>query len=483
MALSSDLAAVFSLIQQQQALEQRKEERHQDTALAILSMDMRKAATAQQILLKEYYDKKAEVKQTEEMFDQYDNLKPSDVSQGGRDLISIVDKQNHIDMNAITSNLDMLSSYQSELQSGLGELKGQAQILKEMQMDFAGANRVLEPHEYEAFQEHALKALEEGGLGWETTAGADVEYYKKDPTTIFAQAMQITEKMKSDEDTGAKGNYAILQSIYTLGEKEDADDLVERLTYEDASGNEIEPSEEVIAAIQRMAIQPSYDDFVTNLNAYPAEAGGDLIRDELISNPNTAMIFNNLQQNVKAMDTLDLELAGINEPDQATNLDQFVSSIAGISNKDALFGLYDQAIEGMDPSQHEPFFNALEAQLGGGDLGAAYMEFKGFAGGGNYSDEGLDSLKYQKDFGNLQLEILGEEGVAELSRSYSPLDIERLETVEDRIELPPLSTSAQPEYDMPTENVNVALERLDRIARLTDLSSQAYQEYLDQTGE
>ena len=466
-----------------QQLKARTEERHQDTALAILSMDMRKAATAQQILLKEYYDKKAEVKQTEKMFDQYDNLKPSDVSQGGRDLISIVDKQNNIDMNAITSNLDMLSSYQSELQSGLGELKGQAQALKEMQMDFAGANRVLEPHEYEAFQEHALKALEEGGLGWETTAGADVEYYKKDPTTRFAQAMQITEKMKSDEDTGAKGNYAILQSMYTLGEKEDLGDLVERLTYEDASGNEIEPSEEVIAAIQRMAIQPSYDDFVTNLNAYPAEAGGDLIRDELISNPNTAMIFNNLQQNVKAMDTLDLELAGINEPDQATNLDQFVSNIAGISNKDALFGLYDQAIEGMDPSQHEPFFNALEAQLGGGDLGAAYMEFKGFAGGGNYSDEGLDSLKYQKDFGNLQLEILGEEGVAELSRSYSPLDIERLETVEDRMELPPLSTSAQPEYNMPAENVNVALERLDRIARLTDLSSQAYQEYLDQTGE
>ena len=51
------------------------------------------------------------------------------------------------------------------------------------------------------------------------------------------------------------------------------------------------------------------------------------------------------------------------------------------------------------------------------------------------------------------------------------------------MELPPLSTSAQPEYNVPAENVNVALERLDRIARLTDLSSQAYQEYLDQTGE
>ena len=105
-----------------------------------LRLESEKAATAQQILLKEYYDKKTEVDQTEKMFDQYDNLKPSDVSQGGRDIISIVDKQNNIDMDAITQNLNALSSYQSDLESSLGQLKGQAQTLKEMQMDFAGAN-------------------------------------------------------------------------------------------------------------------------------------------------------------------------------------------------------------------------------------------------------------------------------------------------------------------------------------------------------
>ena len=132
MALSSDLAAAFSLIQQQQALEERKEERHHDLALNLLSMEMREAESTKSILLKEYYDKKAEVRQTEDMFNQYDNLKPSDVSQGGRDLISIVDKQNNIDMDAITKNLNALGSYQSELESSLGELRGQAQTLKEM---------------------------------------------------------------------------------------------------------------------------------------------------------------------------------------------------------------------------------------------------------------------------------------------------------------------------------------------------------------
>ena len=150
-----------------------------------LEREDRKAASTQQILLKEYYDKKAEVRTTEKVFDQYDNLKPSDVSSsgGGAELLSIVDKQNNIDMDAVTQNLNTLGSYQSELESSLGELRGQSQVLKEMQMDFAGANKVLDLHEYQAFQEHALKALEEGGLGWSTTAGADVEYYKTDPTT------------------------------------------------------------------------------------------------------------------------------------------------------------------------------------------------------------------------------------------------------------------------------------------------------------
>ena len=373
-AIADFLDELPGLIMQYKQMQWAQEERS-------LEREERKALRGQEILLKEYYDKKAEVSQTEKMFDKYDNLGPADVSKGGADIINIVDEQNNIDMSAITSNLDALSTYQSQLESSLGQLKGQAQTLKEMQMDFAGANRVLEPHEYEAFQSHALQSLEEGGLGWETTAGADVEYYKTDPTTRYVQALRVTEKMKSDEDTGAKGNYAILQSMYALGEGEDADDLIDRLTYKDASGKEIEPSEDVVAAIQRMAMQPSYDDFVANLNAYPAEAGGDLIRAELSANPNTAMIFNNLKQNVKAIDALDLELSGINEPIETTNLDHFVSNISGVTNKEVLFGLYDQAITGLDPSQHGPFFNAMEAQLGVGDLWPAYGEFKGFAGG------------------------------------------------------------------------------------------------------
>ena len=306
-AIADFLDELPGLVMQYHQMQWAQEER-------ALEREERKAATAQQILLKEYYDKKTEVDHTEKMFDQYDNLKPSDVSQGGADIISIIDNENNLDMSAITQNLNALSSYQSDLESSLGELKGQAQTLKEMQSDFAGANRVLEPHEYQAFQEHALQALDEGGLGWSTTAGADVEYYKTDPEARFARALNVTEKMKGDKDKSAKGNYAVLHGIFELGEGEDAGDLVERLEVKDAKGKVIHtPEEDVIVAIQRLvATQPNYDEFIANLNALPAEYGGDAIRTELMTNPNTSTIFGNFQSNVQAINTLDNELAGIN---------------------------------------------------------------------------------------------------------------------------------------------------------------------------
>ena len=249
-ALADFLDELPSLLLQYKQMEYAQEER-------ALEREERKASVAQQILIKEYYDKKDEIRTTEKVFDQYDNLKPSDISSGGgaTDLMSIVDKQNNIDMNAITQNLNALGTYQSELESSLGQLKGQAQTLKEMQMDFAGANRVLEPHEYEAFQEHALKALEEGGLGWSTTAGADVEYYKKDPTTRQLQAMQISERMKSDHEKAGGGDYSIFQHMMTLGESEDLEDLADRLEIKDEAGKTIHrPSEKSLMLLQNMIL-------------------------------------------------------------------------------------------------------------------------------------------------------------------------------------------------------------------------------------
>ena len=393
------LAEVVQLIQQQQALEQRKEEGHQSMALNLLNMQMRQAENTQGILLKEYYDKKDEVRETEKMFDQYSNLSPKDVSQGGRDIISIVDNQNKVSAEAITQNLDALGSYQSELESSLGELRGQAQALREMQSDFSGANRVLEQHEYEAFQEHALQALDEGGLGWSTTAGADQAYYETDPEARFARALNVTEHMQGTAKTGAEGHYQVLRGIYT---PDDDKDMVERLTYEIA-GKEVEPSKEMIVLIQNMVGQNvNYSDFLSNLEGADSDPGlSGKIREELLSNPHTEQAFSNITKYADLITTLDNELAGINTLDTLSGLDQFASDIYGVNSKEEIFAIYDEATSNLEASEHAQFFNALEMHLGGIDAYPAYKEYKGLSSGANVSypsfelDESLNLMQEQ----------------------------------------------------------------------------------------
>ena len=348
-----------------------------------LDREERKAAGAQQILLKEYYDKKDEVRRTEKVFDQYDNLSPSDVSSSGAvaELRSIVDKEHNLDMDAITQNLDALGTYQSELESSLGELRGQSQILKEMQMDYAGPEGVLEQDEYEEFRKHALTAMDEGGLGWSTTAGADVGFYETDPTTRQIAARNQAKDMKADLEGDAAGQYEILRGVFTATENYDADDMMDALTYEDAAGNEIEPSEEVIGAIQRLAGQSlTYDNFMDNLVAYEKGAGGDYIRAELITNPQINLVYNDLQKNYKAINVIDNKLAGINDAPIETNLNIFIDDIANVTNEKVLFGLYDEAIKGQDIDfENDPFFDAVEAQLGVIDASDAYLKHKGLS--------------------------------------------------------------------------------------------------------
>ena len=377
----SKLTDLVAILQQQDALRYQKERDEQSLALNLLGMENQKAQATQSILLKEYYDMKDQVRNTEKMYEKYDNVDPSFMTKGAADIISIVDEQNNINMNAITQNLNTLSEYQSSLDAGLSTLKSQASTLKEMQSEFAGANRVLDPHEYEAFQEHALRALEEGGLGWETTAGADQAYFSKDPTTRYTQALAITNKMKSEQTANATSNYGIIQGMYTLGENEDTGDLVKRLTYTDpVTKKEIEPNEELVQAIQLMAMQP-YGDFMSNINSLPG-AVGDAVRAELQTNPNTSAFYGNLTQSYNAINALESELAGINETNNETSFNNFVEAISGVDNKNALFAMFDQAVAGLPREEHEPYFNAMEAAMGGSDLYDDYLSFKGLSSSG-----------------------------------------------------------------------------------------------------
>ena len=94
MAANQVLQALSMMMDRQE----RREDREASKALSLLSMSIqaesRKAERAQDVMLKEYYNKQAEVMQTEKMFDEYASLSPQDVSSGGKSMISIINNQN-----------------------------------------------------------------------------------------------------------------------------------------------------------------------------------------------------------------------------------------------------------------------------------------------------------------------------------------------------------------------------------------------------
>tara|TARA_Y100001956_G_C4128504_1_gene191912 strand:- start:4398 stop:5801 length:1404 start_codon:yes stop_codon:yes gene_type:complete len=415
----------------------------------------RKAARAEDILLREYYAKKEDVRKTESMFDKYDGLKPEDISSGGADIINFIDNQNNINMSALQQNLDELSNYQAELKSGLSDIQSQAQTLKEMTPSFYGLNKVLDPQEYQSFRTEALKSIEEGGLGWSTTAGADLEYYKKDPTARFAQALQITEKMKSDHSTNLKGDYGVLQAMFTPGENKDTGDLAKTLTYKDASGKEIEPDEQVVAAMQRLVLQTSPEEFMQNLNALPDEYGGRELRSLLISNPNTSTIYGNMMRNQQAIQTLDNELAGINQLPEQNRYDQFIDSISDLTNEKALFEVYNQAIEGLDPSEHGAYFSAIEAQLGGEDLYPKYAQHMGFVLGDR---EIVEKEEYNKTLEQVMYDDLRSDDFTGFMEEEGMPTIRETEIIEPNLDIRHLQRINIPTSDV--DNLKVALDNI-----------------------
>ena len=394
MAISSDLAGVFQIILAQQEAEARKERDQQQTALTLLSMEMRETEGARNILLKEYYDKKEEVATTEKMFDKYRAMDPDYKSSGGMDLVNIVDKENKVDMSAVTQNLDALTTYQGELQSELTNLESQASVFREIKNKFVGENRTLQPHEYyadpsddvEQMQEYVTKPVSEGGLGWETTAGMDLLYKAEDPEKIADLAEQRGLKREGEAKTGATASYGMIQSTIR---PEGEDPLKPKhLTYIDQDqasptyGQEKKPSEAVVNELKSMLTQPSYDNFVSNfyaLESIQPETAAE-IRKLLEGNPLLAKNFANLEEDYNVIQSLERELAGINLPkleDPEDTYAAFVEDLEGVTDPATLFGAFKEMDESGIVAKKErgKFFDFIEDRLGVADAYPAYKVF------------------------------------------------------------------------------------------------------------
>ena len=158
MALSSDLAAVFQLIQQQQALEERKEERHHDLALQLLSQDIAQESRLKEVELQgtisEYYDlKKERADISATLQDEYPRLNEKFITDNFHTVSNTFEGVAQDDMSNLRSNMDILIDDIAGLESLDRQLSEQKSYYKGQEQAIAGITTLVDPGEFESFVE------------------------------------------------------------------------------------------------------------------------------------------------------------------------------------------------------------------------------------------------------------------------------------------------------------------------------------------
>jgi len=351
---------------------ERREDREAAKSLALLSMSLqeesRKTDRAQDVMLKEYYSKQEEVAAYEKMYDEYSNLSPQDISPGGKDLVSIVNDQNEIDMGQINESILKLNEYKSELSAGLQNISKQQSDFKQYESTYWGENKMLQPHEYEQMKEFALKSIDDGGLGYSNTAGFDRAYEAIPGSTREAQAITMSDNIsKSLKETSAD-KLSIIKGALT---KTKDNDPMKTLTYVH-NKKTYKPSEAIVNELVNIASQVTTpEEFMDAIYQAEQVGVGNPMLDFLRTNKRLAKAFSTMEDNVLSLNALSDELAGILPEEKVSEMAEFASSVEGITDTDLLFQMFEESAQGKTQKEYQDYFAVLETELGQ-DLGEAY---------------------------------------------------------------------------------------------------------------
>jgi len=221
MALASDLAAAFSLIQQQQALEQRKEERHQDLALQLLSQDIAQESRLKEVELQgtisEYYDLKKEREEVAATLrTEYPRLDKKFISNNFAPIANTFEGVAEDDMSNLQNNMDQLITDITNLKEVDRQLAEQKSYYKGAEQAIAGLTTLVDPGEFESFVEE----YEEKFPG-RPTAGLYAAYDAGAVTTY--QRRKAATEMQAVSKASAQSNWLGMREIAASDEFEVSD--------------------------------------------------------------------------------------------------------------------------------------------------------------------------------------------------------------------------------------------------------------------
>ena len=353
MALSSDLAAVFSLIQQQQALEERKEERHQDLALQLLSQDIAQESRLKEVELQgtisEYYDLKKEREDVAATLQkEYPRLNEKFISDNFVPIANTFQGVAEGDMTNLQNNMDQLMTDITNLNSLDRQLSEQRSYYKGQEQAIAGITTFVDPGEFESFVEE----YEEKFPG-APTAGLYAEYETGRKDTYYRG--KAAEDMQAVSKASAQSNWEGMRALTASDEFEISD-------YTD---NEV-----LQAEISKMISHDNYQDVIKYMDAEPTGKVKDVFYKMFPS------LMGSMEGHIESIDAIESEFLGREKEATVDNITKdFLTSLATAKSNKEAFVLYDQEQAKLtNKADKKAMFAAMEEQLGKGDLYPAYTK-------------------------------------------------------------------------------------------------------------
>ena len=347
MALSSDLAAVFSLIQQQQALEERKEERHHDLALQLLSQDIAQESRLKEVELQgtisEYYDLKKERSEVAATIQkEYPRLNEKFISDNFVPIANTFEGVAEGDMSNLQNNMDQLMTDITNLNSLDRQLSEQRSYYKGQEQAIAGLTTLVDPGEFESFVEE----YEEKFPG-APTAGLYAAYDAGAVTTY--QRRKAADDMQAVSKASAQSNWEGMRTLTASDEFEISD-------YTD---NEV-----LQAEISKMISHDNYQDVIKYMNAEPTGKVKDVFYKMFPS------LMEAMEGHIQSVDAIESEFLGREKEATVDNITKdFLLSLANVKSNKEAFVLYDQEQAKLtNEADKKAMFAAMEEQLGKGDL-------------------------------------------------------------------------------------------------------------------
>ena len=345
------IAGILQLIQQQQALEERKEERHQDLALQLLSQDIAQEGRLKEVELQgtisEYYDLKKEREEVATTLrTEYPRLQEKFVTSNFAPIANTFEGVAEDDMSNLQDNMDQLITDITNLKEVDRQLAEQKSYYKGQEQAIAGITTFVDPGEFETFVEE----YEEKFPG-KPTAGLYAAYDAGAVTTY--ERRKAAYDMQAISKASAQSNW---QGMLTIAASEEFE-------VSDYTENELLQVE-----ISKMLSHENYPDVIKYMNTDATGKVKDVFYKMFPS------LMWSMEGHIESVDAIESEFLG---KEKAATVDNITSGLLSkvtvdTSNKEA-FILYDEEQAKLTNNDDKiAMFDSIEKQIGKGDLEKEY---------------------------------------------------------------------------------------------------------------